>query len=239
MSDYISILSVILFAVLLVATFLLSSAMNRKEKDVHEIIEGMTLDAIFIAIILLMTFVPNLGFIAVTPFVSFTLMHLPVLLGAALGGWKKGLMLGFVFGLASYMQALSSAGFNALFAYPWVAIPPRMLFGLAAGLVFSLIGKISQRKAIGLYYGVACAGLTMLHTGLVFLDLFVFYPDTIIGLFSSTSPVATGTALTFTIIILLGMAGEMALAAVLIPTLYSVANAVLPSARRKKKARSH
>lgn len=48
----------------------------------------------------------------------------------------------------------------------------------------------------------------MLHTGLVFLDLYVFYPDTITGLFSSTSPVAVGTVLTFTFVILLGMAGK-------------------------------
>lgn len=236
--DYVSIVSVVIFALLLLATFLLANPLEKKEKTTHEIVSGMTLDAVFIAIILLMTFVPSLGYIPVTPFVSLTLLHVPVLLGAALGGWKKGLMLGLIFGISSYMQALSSAGFNALFAYPWVAIPPRVLFGLCAGIVFSLLGKASKKKAFGLYLALACALLTMLHTGLVFLDLYVFYPDTITGLFSSSNPVAVGTTLTFTLVILLGMLGEMAVAAIIVPPLRMVAYKVLPRfSKKNRKAR--
>lgn len=236
MNDYQSIVGVVIFAVLILVTFELYGAFNRKEKDVHEIIATMTLDAVFLAIIMVMTFVPSLGFIAVTPLISLTLLHLPVLLGAAIGGMKKGLMLGFVFGLASYVQALSSASpFNALFAYPWVAIPPRALFGLLAGLVFSLIGKVSKKKTVGLYYGLACAGLTALHTCLVFLDLYIFYPEYIGGLLSSQNPVAAGTALTFTLVIVIGMLGEMAVAGLIVPPLYLVSRAVLPSQRKKRR----
>lgn len=237
MTDWVSILGVILFAVLLLATFLLLRPYEKEEKSTHDLVASMTLDAVFIAIILLMTFVPSLGYIPVTPFVSLTLLHLPVLLGAAIGGWKKGLMLGLIFGISSYMQALNSAGFNALFAYPWVAIPPRVIFGLVAGIVFSFLGKTSKKKATGLYLALACALLTMLHTGLVFLDLYVFYPDTITGLFSSTSPVAVGTVLTFTFVILLGMAGEMTVAAIIVPPLYMVAHKALPRLAKARRMR--
>ena len=237
MTDPIRILSVILFALTLFLTFLLLRPYEKEEKTTHEIVSGMTLDAVFVALILLMTFVPSLGYIPVTPFVSLTLLHIPVLLGAAIGGWKKGLMLGFIFGVSSYMQALSSAGFNALFAYPWVAIPPRVVFGLVAGLVFSLLGKTFKKKTFGLYLALACALLTMLHTGLVFLDLYVFYPDTIAGLFSSQSPVALGTALTFTFVILLGMAGEMAVAAIIVPPLYIASRKVLPRLGKARRLR--
>lgn len=238
MNDYISILSVILFALALIFTFILLLPYEKKEKTTHELISGMTLDAVFIAIILIMTFVPNMGYIAITPFVSLTLLHLPVLLGAALGGWKKGLMLGLVFGLSSYMQALSSAGFNALFAYPWVAIPPRMIFGLVAGIVLSLIGKVSKKGMTGLYLGIACALLTALHTALVFFDLYIFYPDTIAGLFSSTSPIATGTTLTFLLVIAFGMLGEMAVAAIIVPPLTLASRKVLPRLGQHRRTRS-
>ena len=238
MNDYGAITTVIIFAVLLLCNAGLARVTYPKEKSRHEIISSMTLDAVFIAIILLMTFVPYLGYIAVTPFVSLTLLHIPVLLGAALGGWKKGLLLGFIFGLSSYMQALSSSGFNALFAYPWVAIPPRAIFGLVAGVVFSFIGKVSNRGAKSIYLAVACAGLTALHTGLVFLDLYLCYPDTVAGLFGSANPVAVGTTLTFTLVILLGMLGEMAVAALIIPPLYLATTKVLPRFRKSRRVHS-
>ena len=237
MTDYAALATVIIFAVLVLCTAGLSRVTYQKEKSSHEIIASMTLDAVFIAIILIMTFVPYLGYIAVTPFVSLTLLHIPVLLGAALGGWRKGLLLGFIFGLSSYMQALSSSGFNALFAYPWVAIPPRAVFGLLAGIAFSLIGKVSNRGAKSIYLAVACAILTAIHTGLVFLDLYMFYPDTIAGLFGSGSPIAVGTTLTFTLVILLGMLGEMAVAAAIIPPLYLATTKVLPRFHRPRKLR--
>ncbi|MBQ7243551.1 MAG: ECF transporter S component [Bacilli bacterium] len=237
MNDYVSIVAVVLFALALIATFILLWPRSTKTRSTHELIASMTLDALFIAIILLMTFVPSMGYIPVTPFVSLTLLHLPVLLGAALGGWKKGLMLGFIFGLSSYMQALSSAGFNALFAYPWVAIPPRAIFGLIAGLVFSLIGKVSKNGVKALYLAVACAGLTALHTCLVFLDLYICYPDIVGGLFASQEPIAIGTTLTFLLVIGLGMAGEMAVAAIVIPPLYLVAGKVFPRIGKKRLSR--
>ena len=215
-----SIVGLVLMAVALILFLSFLKTTGEQKYNPHERILSMTFDAFFIAVLLLMTFVPNLGFIAVTPFISFTLMHLPVLLGAALGGPRKGILYGFVFGVASYIQALSSAGFNALFAFPWVAIPPRLLFGLAAGLFFAFVGKVSQKKARGLYLSLGSALLTFLHTGLVFLDLYLFFPSEIGGLFSSTTPVATGTGLTFLLIILIGMVGEMAIAAFIIPPLY-------------------
>ncbi len=220
MNNALTIVGLVGFALVLVLFLALLGKTGEKNEGPHERILSMTFDAFFIAILLLMTFVPNLGYIAVTPFISFTLMHLPVLLGAALGGPKKGILYGLVFGVSSYVQALGSAGFNALFAFPWVAIPPRLLFGLAAGIVFGFVGKVSQKKSIGLYLALGSALLTCLHTGLVFLDLYMFFPAEIGGLFSSTTPIATGTGLTFLLVIVIGMLGEMAIAAFIIPPLY-------------------
>lgn len=188
-----------------------------EKEDSRSKVASMAVDAFFIAIIMLMTFVPSLGYIAVTPFLSFTLLHLPVLLGAALFGPRKGLLYGFVFGLSSYIQAMTSTGFNALFAFPWVAIPPRMLFGLLAGIVFSFIGKLSKGGKKGLYLALASFLLTVGHTLLVFGDLLIFHYETVSALLFNGERIAA--AFTFSAIIGLGMLGEATLAAILTPTL--------------------
>ena len=224
-----AIIGIIAFCVALLFTFLLYYAFFHEEKDPRKTIRSITSDAMIMAVILLMTFVPSIGYIQVSPFISFTLLHLPVLLGAAIGGWKKGLLFGFVFGISSYVNAFGATGLNALFAMPWVAIPPRMLFGFLAGLVFSLLGKLSQKKGKALYLGLAAALLTAVHTVLVFTDLYLFHPETIGGLFTSTSPVGVGTTLTFSLLILIGMAGEMALAGIIIPPLVYALRKAVPS----------
>ena len=228
-----AIVGIAALSVAILGTLVLFQGFYQKERDPRKTIRQITSDAMIMAVIILMTFVPHIGYIAVTPFISFTLLHLPVLLGAAIGGWKRGLLFGFIFGVSSYINALSSAGFNLLFAHPLVAIPPRMAFGLLAGIVFSLIGKLSKGKAKVLYLGLAAAGLTMIHTILVFLDLYLFYPETVGGLLTSGEPAATGTALTFTVLILIGMAGEMALAALIIPPLVTALRKAVPSLFRK------
>ena len=63
----------------------------------------LTLLALFIAIMLVMNFTP-LGYIT-TGLFSITLMTIPVALGAVCTGVTGGAVLGFVFGLTSFLQA--------------------------------------------------------------------------------------------------------------------------------------
>ena len=224
---------VLIAIVLLCSTYCFRKA-NPFEKEKGDSIFEMTTDAVFIALLLLMSFVPNLGYISVPP-VTFTLMHLPVLFAAAIGGPKKGALVGLMFGISSYLKALTvPSGFDVLFAYPWVAIPPRFLLGLIAGFVFAALEKLSKGKGKSLYLAIASALLTVMHTVLVFADLYCFYPDTIGGLLSSTDPIAEATTLTFLLVILLGMAGEAAIAAILNPLLYNAVVKAVPRLRRKK-----
>ena len=221
MNNYLQLSGLILLCVLLLLTAVFFTQSFPKEKDKGQTIRRMSADAVLIALIVIMTFVPNMGFIFVTPFLSFTLLHIPVLVGACLFGAKRGAFYGLVFGVCSMIQAmLQGAGFNLLFIYPWTAIPPRLLFGFIAGLVFSFIRKISHSGKESLYLALAAAGLTVLHTGLVFLDLYIFFPTEVAGYLSSSSPLGQGTALTFLTCILLGAAGETGLAAFLTPALY-------------------
>lgn len=224
-----AIIGVVALCLLLLLTLSLFHSSSGKVKDRRLVIRSITADAMVMAVILLMTFVPSLGFIQVTPLISFTLIHLPVLLGAAIGGWKKGLMFGFVFGVSSYINAFGTTGLNLLFAQPWIAIPPRVLFGLFAGIAFSLLGKVSKWRSKVLYLALVAGLCTVVHTVLVFANLAIYYPNVIVGYFTSTDPVAAGTSLTFTVIIAIGMAGETAIAAIIIPLVVAALQKAVPS----------
>ena len=179
---------------------------------------SITTDAIFIAIIMVMGLVPNAGYLTIVPGVSLTIMHLPVLLGAYLFGWKKGLLYGVAFGLTSWIQAISNAaGLNAFFIYPWISVLPRALFGLLSGLFFQLLGKNPKIYKNPVIVGLLSLALTVLHTALVFGALFIFFFGDISAYFSSPNSVVEGAFITFIVLILIGVAGESALAAIMTP----------------------
>ena len=90
----------------------------------------LVLLALFAAIILLMAFT-NLGYIPLGV-INATIIHIPVIIGALFLGPKKGAMLGFLFGLTSfinntYKAATASAFvFSPVLAYDlvgWTGIP--------------------------------------------------------------------------------------------------------------------
>ena len=179
----------------------------------------ITLDAMFLGIIILMGAVPQLGYIQILPWLSLTLLHLPVLIGAYLFGWKRGLLYGTAFGVTSWIVALTraSGALDVLFVYPWISVLPRMLFGGLSGLLFQVLRKMPKIDKTGWACGLLSFILTCLHTGLVFLDLYIFYPTMIGAAFASTDPVAVGVGITFALAILLGMVGEASLAAIVVP----------------------
>jgi uncharacterized membrane protein len=179
----------------------------------------VALDAMFIAIILLMGFVPQVGYITIVPGLSLTLLHLPVLIGAYLFGWKKGALYGLAFGVTSWIEAMIQGGvFNAFFIYPWVSVLPRVLFGAISGFCFQYLKKNPKIYGSGWIVGAISFLLTCLHTGLVFADLYVFYPKEISAFFTSGNSLISGVSFTFLAVIALGMVGEASLAAILVPS---------------------
>ncbi len=107
---------------------------------------------LFIAIILVLAFTP-LGMIQL-PLIKATILHVPVIIGSVLFGPKKGAVLGFLFGLCSFVSntftptALSFA-FSPLIPAPgtdsgsWWALVvcfiPRILVGILPWYVFQLL----------------------------------------------------------------------------------------------------
>ena len=111
-----------------------------------KIFRSIAIDALFLALFILFTFVPWLGYYQVGP-ISFQIVHIFVLIGAAIFGWKKGLLYGFIFGLLSLIKAASFPGtLDFAFLNPFVSILPRALFGFVAGFVFDIIKKHATLK---------------------------------------------------------------------------------------------
>ena len=134
----------------------------------------MTILAMFIAIILIMTFVPYLGYIQIPNFPSILLVHIPVLIGGALLGRKAGLILGLVFGIGSLIKATYSPGLDYLFIFPWVSVVPRVIFGALIYDVVRLAKKMIKLPIIA--YSVSFIVLTVIHTLLVVPLLFSAFP---------------------------------------------------------------
>lgn len=223
--------------ILLLAGSYLYQKMTEKDESQAEkrkLIVSMSQDAIIIGIIVLMGFVPSLGYISVVPgVISLTLVHIPVLLGAALFGPKRGFIYGLAFGITSWIQAtMNPTGLNLFFVYPWISVLPRVLFGFLAGLIFELLDKKTTicRKSIG--QGIVFFLLTALHTGLVFLTLFIFHGGEIMALANGfAGALAFGFTLGFFGIIALGALGEALLSSLVLPPL------VKALSRNKKKRR--
>ena len=194
-------------------------------------VKDIAVDAIFVAIIVVMTFVPYVGMITL-PFGSFTLLHLPVLLGAYLFGWRKGLVFGTAMGLCSMIKAMTTPGlspFDLLFIWPWISVLPRALFGFLSGLFFDLLHKNSKLYGNPLIVGLLSFAFTVMHTVLVFGSLFIFFPNETYGVLTAPGEIVKGVGAVVAVIVAIGMLGEATLAALVTP---SVGKGVMFAAKR-------
>lgn len=107
---------------------------------------------------------------------SITLTLVPIVVGAALYGWKAGAWLGFVFGLA----VLLTGDANVFLAVNPVGTVVTVLLkgalsGLCTGLVYRLVSAKSRIAAV-----VASAVTApVVNTGIFFLGSLVFFYDTL------------------------------------------------------------
>ena len=148
----------------------------KKELSKREQTRQMTILAMFIAIVAVLGLVPNglggtIGFIKIAPNLEATIIHIPVLIGGALLGRRQGLYLGIAFGVISNIAAFIY--FSPLFVYPWVAVLPRLIFGLIIYDVTRFFVKITKNKIVGV--GISFMLLTLIHTLMVLTMMFTSY----------------------------------------------------------------
>ena len=105
---------------------------------------------------------------------SITLALMPIVIGAALYGWKAGAWLGFVFGCITLTDAAAFMAINA----PGTIITclgKGALAGLAAGLVYSAVSKKNRLAGI-ISAAVVCP---IVNTGVFVLGCLAFFMNTI------------------------------------------------------------
>lgn len=133
--------------------------------------------AILSAIIILMTVVPYLGYISYG-WLSITIIHIPVIIGAVVMGPGAGSALGAVWGITCTLKALlapPSPLDGMIFRNPVVSIVPRILVGLVAGLIFACFRKSSKKSVRAVGSGVAALFGTIVNTALVMSLIYLFY----------------------------------------------------------------
>ena len=140
---------------------------------------SMVLTGLFMAIIAVMTFIPNVGYINLIV-IKATLLHVPVIVGSIVLGPKKGAVLGATFGITSLIKntlepSLLSFAFSPFYQVGeiggngWsvvIALVPRVLVGVVPYFVFvgleKLLKNVKARRAVAL--PVACASGALINT---------------------------------------------------------------------------
>ena len=167
--------------------------------------------AIFGAIICIMAFTPFLGYIPLG-FTRATIIHVPVIIASLLMGPKKGGVLGFLFGLTSFINNTmnptptsfvftpfySVAGVSGGIGSVIICFIPRILVGILPFYVYKLVLKFSGEKARkrGISsVGLILAGISgaLVNTLLVMNLIFVFFREA----YAAANDVAVSAVYTF------------------------------------------
>lgn len=153
---------------------------------------SMVLTGLFMAIIAVMTFIPNVGYINLIV-IKATLLHVPVIVGSIVLGPKKGAVLGATFGITSLIKntmepSLLSFAFSPFYQVGeiggngWsvvIALVPRVLVGVIPYFVFigieKLLKNVKVRRTIAI--PVACAVGAFTNTLLVMNMIYFFFKD--------------------------------------------------------------
>lgn len=94
--------------------------------------------------------ITRLGFISLSPVVSLTILHVPVILATLIGGLIPGLSTGAIFGIFSLIQAAMTptGALDPLFVNPLVSILPRMLIAVVTFFVDKLLRMIPKMPKV-------------------------------------------------------------------------------------------
>ena len=150
---------------------------NRVRKSKRMSTENLTMGAVLTALIVVLQ-LAAIGAKLIMPFLPFTfsLVLIPIVIGAAKCGPYMGGWLGFVFGVV----VLLSGDANAFLVIDPVGtiltvLAKGFLCGFASGLVYRLIEKKQQTVAVY----TAAAVCPIVNTGVFFLGCVLFFMDTV------------------------------------------------------------
>lgn len=152
----------------------------------------MVLTALFSAIIIIMAFVPFLGYINLVV-IKATLIHVPVIIGSIILGPKRGAFLGLVFGCTSLINntmnpSLLSFAFSPFYSIGEIGgnffslvicFVPRILVGVVPYFVYQGLSRMFREKSSSDFVVLPIAGVVgaLTNTLLVMNLIYVFFTD--------------------------------------------------------------
>lgn len=150
--------------------------------------QQMVLTALFTAIIILMAFVPFLGYINLVV-IKATLIHVPVIIGSIILGPKKGGFLGFVFGATSLINntfnpSLLSFAFSPFYFIGeiggdfWsvvICFVPRILVGVIPYFVYTGIKKLLKYRKGSDYIALPVASVIGAFTNTLLVMNLIYF----------------------------------------------------------------
>lgn len=147
----------------------------------------LSIRGILIAIIIIQSMVPFLGFI---PFfvISLTIIHITVIVAAVTLGTKDGMLIGLIWGLLTMFRAwtMPTTPLDTLiFTNPIVSVLPRILVGLVAGVVFTILYKKTSKFYISTIVAAGLGSLT--NTVLVLGFMGILYTGPVAAAYNTTT----------------------------------------------------
>lgn len=146
----------------------MSNTANRKKQT-----EKLVLGAIFTALVIVLQLLGS--FIRFGPF-SISLVLIPIVIGAAMCGYKIGGWLGFVFGVVVLLSGDATA-FMTIDVFGTIAtvLLKGTLCGLTAGIVYNLVKKYNRYIAV-MAAAIVCP---VVNTGIFLLGCKIFFMSAI------------------------------------------------------------
>ncbi|HHZ05889.1 MAG TPA: ECF transporter S component [Clostridiales bacterium] len=148
--------------------------------------------ALFTALILLLAFIPGIGYIPLGV-TRATIIHVPVIIGSIVLGPKKGAILGGVFGLSSFIMNMITPSVTSFVFSPFyqvgdvggnplslvICFVPRILVGIVPYFVYvglkKLLAKLKGNDTVSLVIAGICGAMT--NTILVMSMIYLFFGD--------------------------------------------------------------
>lgn len=142
---------------------------NKRRQQTQKLVLGAVLTALVIILQLLGSFI-KLG-----PF-SVSLVLVPIVIGAAMCGYKIGAWLGFVFGVVVLMSGDAAAFFSInVFGTIVTVLVKGTLCGLLAGLSYKLLEKYNRYLSVM----VAAVVCPLVNTGVFLMGCSIFFMSAI------------------------------------------------------------
>ena len=131
----------------------------------------MVLSAMFIAMIILQSFVPFLGNLPLMV-LDITIIQITVIVGGIVLGPQAGFLLGFTWGMCSFLRAFTSGSPISLliFTNPLISVLPRLLMGGFVALFYYKASKliVSNRFRMAVSGFLGSIMNTVLVLGLIY-----------------------------------------------------------------------